>query len=61
MKPTKLTLVLILLGLMGLLAGMGFKLNHLMGAEELFNAGLVVLVVGLGLWAIAVIRGMRRR
>lgn len=60
MKPTKLTLIFILLGLMGLLAGMGFKLNHLMGAEELFNAGLVVLMVGLGLWAMALLRGMRQ-
>lgn len=60
MKPNKLTLIFILLGLMGLLAGMGFKLNHLMGAEELFNAGLVVLMVGLGLWAMALLRGMRR-
>ncbi len=60
MKPDKLTLVFILLGLMGLLGGMGFKLNHLMGAEELFNAGLVVLLMGLGLWAISVLRGIRR-
>ena len=61
MKPTKLTMFFILLGLIGVLAGMGFKLNHLMGAEELFNAGLVVLIVGLGLWAIAVLRGMPPR
>lgn len=61
MKPTKLSLLFILLGLMGLLAGMGFKLNHLMGAEELFNAGLMVLVLGLGIWGVAVFRGMNRR
>lgn len=61
MKPTKLTMFFILLGLIGVLAGMGFKLNHLMGAEELFNAGLVVLIVGLGLWAIAVLRGIPPR
>jgi hypothetical protein len=46
---------------MGLLAGMGFKLNHLMGAEELFNAGLMILVLGLGIWGFAVFRGMNRR
>lgn len=51
---------MILLGLVGLLGGMGFKLNHLMGAEELFNAGLAVLILGLGIWAFSLIRGMRR-
>lgn len=61
MRPKKPAVLLMLLGLMGLLGGMGFKLNHLMGSEALFNAGLVVLIVGLGVWAIAVLRGMPPR
>jgi uncharacterized membrane protein len=27
--------------------GVAFKLNHLMGAETVFNIGAVILVVGL--------------
>jgi len=50
MKPSKQTLTLLLLGLFGVLLGLGFKLNHLQGAEEVFNAGLVALLVGVALW-----------
>ena len=47
MHLSKLTLTLLLLGLSGILVGWTFKLNHLMGAEQVFNAGTLVLVAGL--------------
>ena len=56
MRPSKSALTLMILGLVGLLLGTAFKLNHLMGAEPLFNAGVLALVVGLLLWLASVIR-----
>ena len=56
MRPPKPALTLILLGLIGLLLGVAFKLNHLMGAERLFNAGTLALVVGLLSWVFALVR-----
>ena len=47
MHLSKLTLTLLLLGLSGVLVGWTFKLNHLMGAEQVFNAGTLALVAGL--------------
>ena len=47
MHLSKLTLALLLLGLSGILVGWTFKLNHLMGAEQVFNAGTLALVAGL--------------
>ena len=47
MHLSKLTLTLLLLGLLGILVGWTFKLNHLMGAEQVFNAGTLALVAGL--------------
>ena len=47
MHLSKLTLTLLLLGLSGILVGWTFKLNHLMGAEQVFNAGTLALVAGL--------------
>ena len=47
MRLSKLTLTLLLLGLSGILVGWTFKLNHLMGAEQVFNAGTLALVAGL--------------
>ena len=47
MKPTPRILAILLLGLVGVLLGVTFKLNHLMGAETVFNIGAVMLVVGL--------------
>lgn len=47
MHLSKLTLTLLLLGLSGLLVGWTFKLNHLMGAEQVFNAGMFAAVAGL--------------
>lgn len=47
MHLSKLTLTLLLLGLSGILVGWTFKLNHLMGAEQVFNAGTLTLVAGL--------------
>ena len=32
--------------------GVAFKLNHLMGAERLFNAGILALVIGLLSWVV---------
>ena len=47
MHLSKLNLTLLLLGLSGILVGWTFKLNHLMGAEQVFNAGALALVAGL--------------
>ena len=47
MRNSKPTSTLLLLGVAGILAGIAFKLNHLMGAETVFNLGALVLVVGL--------------
>jgi hypothetical protein len=45
-----------ILGIIGLLLGVTFKLNHLMGAEPLFNAGVLALVVGLLAWVVSLVR-----
>lgn len=47
MRLSRPTLTLLLLGVAALLVGVAFKLNHLMGAETLFNLGALMLVVGL--------------
>ena len=47
MHLSKLTLTLLLLGLSGILVGFTLKLNHLIGAEQVFNAGVFSAVVGL--------------
>ena len=57
MRPTPRTLAILLLGLACILLGVTFKLNHLMGAHTLFNAGVVVTVVGVALWVIRLVRG----
>ena len=57
MRPTPRTLAILLLGLAGVLLGVTFKLNHLMGAHTLFNVGVVVTVVGVVLWVIQLVRG----
>ena len=48
-----------ILGLSGILVGIAFKLNHLMGAETVFNGGVVALVVGLLAWGLTIVRGSR--
>lgn len=47
MHLSKLTLTLLLLGVSGILVGFAFKLNHLMGTEQIFNAGVFAAVVGM--------------
>jgi uncharacterized membrane protein len=56
MNSDRLPKFLVLIGLALVALGITFKLNHLMGAEEVFNAGAVVLVIGLIGWAVAVLR-----
>jgi hypothetical protein len=56
MATPRIPKFLTLIGLALVVAGVAFKLNHLMGAEQLFNAGAVVLVIGLVGWAVAVLR-----
>ena len=56
LRPSKPSLTLILLGCAGLLMGVAFKLNHLMGAESLYNAGTAALVIGLLSWVVSLIR-----
>ncbi|MGA0435873.1 MAG: hypothetical protein ACO3MV_09400 [Flavobacteriales bacterium] len=48
--------MIVLIGLALVVAGVAFKLNQLMGAEMLFNAGAILLVLGLLIWAIALLR-----
>ena len=57
MRPAPRALAVLLLGLAGILLGVTFKLNHLMGAHTLFNAGAVVTVVGVVLWVVQLVRG----
>jgi NADH:ubiquinone oxidoreductase subunit K len=57
MRPTKISAALMILGLSGILVGIAFKLNHLMGAETVFNGGVVALVVGLLAWGLTIVRG----
>lgn len=45
-----------IIGIVGLLLGAAFKLNHLMGAERLFNAGVLALVIGLLSWGVSLVR-----
>ena len=47
MRNSKPTSTLLLLGVAGILTGIAFKLNHLMGAETVFNLGALVLMIGL--------------
>lgn len=49
MHLSKFTLTLLLFGISGILVGFTFKLNHLMGAEPIFNAGVFAAVLGLWL------------
>jgi len=56
MFTDRLPKFLILMGLALVVVGVTFKLNHLMGAEEVFNTGAVVLVIGLVGWGVAVLR-----
>lgn len=50
MKPSTTSAIILLGGLALILLGVTFKLNHLMGAEPVFNAGALGLVLGLLLW-----------
>ena len=55
MTAPRIPKFLTLIGLALVVAGIAFKLNHLMGAEPVFNAGAVVLIAGLVSWAVAVV------
>lgn len=46
-RTQRAIIALILVGLALALAGVAFKLNRLMGAEQLFHVGVGVLVPGL--------------
>lgn len=39
-----------------MLLGVTFKLNRWIGAEGLFNFGVVLVVVGAGLWIVKLMR-----
>ena len=60
MFTDRLPKFLTLIGLALIVAGIAFKLNHLMSAEQVFNAGAVVLIVGLVSWAAAVVRDKKQ-
>ena len=55
MASLRIPRILSLVGLALVVTGITFKLNHLMGAETVFNAGAVVLV----LWAVALVRAKK--
>ena len=57
MNPNRNPKVITLLGLALTVSGITFKLNHLMGAEPLFNVGAALLVLGLSWWAVKLIKG----
>jgi hypothetical protein len=57
MRPTPRILAILLLGLAGILLGVTFKLNHLMGAHTLFNAGVIVTMIGVILWVVHLVKG----
>jgi Flp pilus assembly protein protease CpaA len=59
MASLRIPRILSLVGLALVVTGITFKLNHLMGAETVFNAGAVVLVLGLLLWAVALVRAKK--
>ena len=60
MATPRIPKFLTLIGLALVVAGIAFKLNHLMGAEPVFNAGAVVLIAGLVSWAVAVVRQQKQ-
>jgi len=49
MKPSKPSIIVILIGLIFTIVGFTFKLNHLMGAETIFNIGSGLNVAGLAM------------
>ena len=51
----KITNAITLLGLATTMAGLTFKLNHLMGAPIIFNIGIAILAIGLVLLAFGLI------
>ena len=59
MASLRIPHILSLVGLALVVTGSTFKLNRLMGAETVFNAGAVVLVLGLLLWAVALVRAKK--
>ena len=59
MASLRIPRIFSLVGLALVVTGITFKLNHLMGAETVFNAGAVVLVLGLLLWAVALVRAKK--
>ena len=56
MTQTKYPKAISLIGVALTFTGFIFKLNHLMGAVELFNIGALLLVAGLIWWAVKMIR-----
>ena len=50
MQPNTTSAIILLGGLALILVGVTFKLNHLMGADPIFSAGALGLVLGLLLW-----------
>lgn len=54
--PHRLPKALILIGTAAALAGWAFKLNHFMGAPQLFNVGIALVVCGMVWWAVSMLR-----
>ena len=61
MKPSTTSAIILLGGLALALFGVTFKLNHLMGAEPVFNAGALGVVLGLLLWVRDLFRNRREQ
>jgi hypothetical protein len=56
-RTQRAIIALILVGLALALAGVAFKLNRLMRAEQLFHVGVGVLVLGLLFWTAFLLLG----
>ncbi|MGB1075402.1 MAG: hypothetical protein ACPGYK_04375 [Flavobacteriales bacterium] len=56
MRPSRPAAAFLILGFVGMLLGVTFKLNHYIGAEELFNIGVVLVVIGAAFWIFKLMR-----
>jgi hypothetical protein len=61
MQPSTTSAIILLGGLALAFLGVTFKLNHLVGAEPIFNAGAFGLVLGLLLWVRDLLRNKREK
>lgn len=56
MNLLKISKAITIVGLAITITGFTFKLNHLIGAHVISNIGVVILVIGLVMWAYGLIQ-----